>query len=90
MEIDHIDGDTTNNAVANLEYVTHAENVRRCSRLPKGESHMRAKVTDEIVREIRRREQLGLAKSKSLVAEFGINLKAIYNIRKGRSWKHVA
>jgi hypothetical protein len=89
MEIDHLDGNPMNNAADNLEYVTHAENMRRAKHVRKGEGHDRAKVTDEIVREIRRREAAGTAKSARLAVEFGINLKAIYNIRKGRSWKHV-
>jgi hypothetical protein len=88
-EIDHADGNPLNNAIENLSYVTHAENMRRATRVPKGEGHLRAKITDDVVREIRRREAAGRAKSASLVAEFGIGLKTIYDIRKGRSWKHV-
>lgn len=33
LQIDHIDGDKTNNAASNLEYVTGSENMRRAFRL---------------------------------------------------------
>ncbi len=58
LEIDHIDGVKTNNRADNLEYVTHAENIRRATELglqkPRvGSLNGMAKLTEKDVEEIR-------------------------------------
>jgi hypothetical protein len=55
-EVNHKDGDPSNNAVPNLEYVTAHENsmhARRVLLRGVGVDHYRAKLTPEAVREIR-------------------------------------
>lgn len=54
--VNHIDGDTQNNRIANLEYVTHRENVLHAHRLglyKRGVEHARATLTQPQVDEIR-------------------------------------
>lgn len=55
--VNHIDGNPSNNALDNLEWVTHLENVQHAIRTGltnnKGVNHPRAKLTDKEVLEIR-------------------------------------
>ena len=55
--INHIDGNPLNNALDNLEWVTHSENVQHAVRTGlfnnKGENHPLSKLTDREVLEIR-------------------------------------
>lgn len=91
MYIDHVDGVKENNSLANLEYVTPAENTQRAYALglmnpSRGESHRDSRVTETMVREIRRRHRKGLA--RSLGREFGISHGSILKIVKRRTWAH--
>ncbi len=54
----------------------------------KGSGHYRAKLTDEIVREIRRKKAEGRT-YQSLANEYGMSLYATYALCTGKSWKHV-
>ena len=53
-----------------------------------GEGSGRAKLTDDAVREIRRRFALGEGQQR-LALEFGVRFQAIRDIIRGRRWKHV-
>lgn len=83
-EVHHKDGDPTNNRVDNLEYITHAENIRHGYENKLGENHHSAKLTDQQAREIRSRRLAG-ERGVDLAREFNISQPTICDILKGRS-----
>ena len=93
-DVNHIDGNKANNTIDNLEYVTRGENIRHAFRLglmkPQvGESSHSAKLTDDKVREIRKRLASG-ERRRDLVTEFGVSATCINEIARRENWKHVA
>lgn len=52
---------------------------------PHGEQHHRAKLTDEIVREVRTSTEA----STTLAKRYGVTREAISAVRIGRTWKHL-
>jgi len=91
LEVNHIDGDRTNNAPNNLEYVTHADNVRHswalgnCER--RGEANGRAKVSEAAVQAIRTLHADGVPR-KALADSFGVSSGHINAIVSRRAWSH--
>lgn len=53
---------------------------------PSGEVHHRAKLTEDMVREIKSRPD---EKPGKLAAEFGVKSAVVQRIRKGTAWKHI-
>ena len=56
---------------------------------PKGEAHHRAKLTDDLVREIRARYAVGDVMQKDLSAEYGVTKPTIRMVVRNLGWKHV-
>lgn len=95
LTINHIDGNTTNNSPSNLELATYAEQVRHSitvlNRKPKdqlGERNDMAKLTENAVREIRRRRSAG-EKLNSIALDFGISDRTVSKIARGERWAHL-
>lgn len=93
MIVAHVDENKQNNAALNLTYKTPGDNLRQALDSGRfkpchGEAHTYAKLTDEQVREIRRRA--GAESHTALGREFGVARSAIYQIYHRRTWKHVA
>lgn len=95
-EVNHKDGNKSNNQPANLEWVTHAENMAHAARtglmrctIGPGEKSRAAKLTDEKVRTIKRRLAAG-ERHGPIAADFGVSPSTIGWIAKGRTWAHVA
>jgi septin family protein len=87
-EVNHEDGDKTNNAVNNLKWVTKSQNAHHkvnVLRLHVGDNHPNAKVTEAIVREIRASKETGVV----LAARYGISRCTISVIKNGKAWRHV-
>lgn len=88
-EVNHIDYRPSNPTLANLEYITHGENVRHAvlhgARRVRGEGHHKSKLCDEDVRTIR---QSG-ATTSALARQYGMSRSSIRDIRMGRHWRHV-
>jgi hypothetical protein len=90
-EVNHIDGDKTNNRVTNLEYVTHAENMAHASSsglMQKGESHHASVLTEGDVREIRRMRESGSGLIE-ICQRFSVAKPTISQICNMRRWKHI-
>lgn len=92
----HKDGNKTNNHLSNLEWCTHAENVRHAhliglippSPIGPGEKSPSAKLTEEKVLEIRRRLATG-AQHQELADEYGVAKGTIGFIARRETWAHI-
>lgn len=90
----HLDGNKTNCALSNLAWVTVKENAshRKIHGTDScGEKNPMAKITEEIVRDIRAK---CVPRSKtwnctSLARKYGISFQAVWDIVKRRRWAHV-
>jgi hypothetical protein len=87
-EVAHWDGDPTNNAVANLRWATAKENAsdrERHGRTARGEGSGTARLTEELVREIRR-SGLGM---RPAARAFGIPMATAWRVIHNVTWRHV-
>lgn len=91
-EVNHIDGDVTNNHVNNLEWCTRQGNVGHAVSLGlhhRGVSSGQAKLSAEEVRAMRKmRTETGLPYSK-IAALFGVTTMAAHGVCTGKSYKDV-
>lgn len=90
--INHIDGNRLNNALENLELVTHAENLAHAGRIGlmrRGARHHASKLTETTAREVRALLTEGV--SPYVIAKrFGVDAGTIYALKKGKTWAWVA
>ncbi len=89
-EVNHIDGVRSNNAPANLEYVTHSANIRDAvSRLrDRGELFSGAKLDAGKVRSIRQR-YAGGESGAAIARSHGLHRTTITAITRGETWRHL-
>ena len=84
----HGDGNANNNALSNLRWDTHANNVldrKRHGTDLYGERAPAAKLTDDTVRQIRKRDKSIAQWSR----ELGVSLHTVYRARSGETWGHI-
>lgn len=84
----HKDDDQANNAATNLYYGTQRQNVddaMRNGRVPKGQTHTKATISDEVARQIRESE---LSVSE-IVKQFSLTRSMVESIKREESWAHV-
>lgn len=89
-EVDHINSNRRDARLCNLAYVTHGENMRLAierGRVRRGEQRYNAKLTEDIVREIRSME--GKMSRAEAAEKFGVNGATIDRVRKRITWRHV-
>jgi hypothetical protein len=95
FEPNHKDGDKTNNAPSNLEWLTRSDNMihayatglRKPANLPSGEAHHKAKLSDDQVRQIRQLFKPRVYAGPRLALEFGVTTFTIYSIVKHKTRK---
>ena len=89
-EVNHRDGDKTNNSVTNLEYVSHLDNGRHAGEtglLRHGNDHHARRLTPFKVQMILLLN--GRVGIRTLGRWFGVDPSTIKAVRKGRTWTHV-
>lgn len=90
----HFDGDKMNNHVSNLRWASHAENQadkKRHGRVrgaPPGEQHPMAKLTTDVVTEMRRLSSSGMS-FKAVAKQFSVAYLTAYDAIVGNTWKTV-
>jgi hypothetical protein len=88
-EVHHKDRDTMNAAASNLEPLPeykHSQETKKYQ--PRGESHYKAKLTEQQVREIRQAYKAG-ATQMHLGKVYGVSFQQIGKIAKGLTWRHI-
>lgn len=86
-QVNHIDGDKTNNRADNLEWVTNAENRRHAVKngyQVRGEQCPRTKLTESDVDAIRSSKGKTYAQ---LAEQFGVSMATIRDVRQFKTWK---
>jgi len=92
-QVNHLDGDKSNNCATNLEWVTSQQNCHhalenKLYEVARGEATGHAKLTENAVRNIRTQVANGIY-HKVLATQYGVGRKAITKIVNRQRWKHV-
>lgn len=95
-QINHIDGDKTNNIVSNLEWVTAAENMRHAWETGLvnkdhtiGSKHHNALLDEQKVVEIRKLYKAGGITQKEIAEMYSVKFGTIKDVLSNRTWNHV-
>lgn len=94
MQVNHIDGDKTNNRLSNLEFVTDKENKKHAIKNDlnaKGEQIHTAVFTQEQIEWIRKHYKPGHSKygARAMARTFGTSHSTIGKVVRNETWKHV-
>ena len=92
-EVNHIDGDKANNALANLEWTSRSENEKHAFanglKAIRGSSNSNAKLNTDAVSRIREIANSSKTPLSLIARDFGVSLATIRNIIQGKTWTHV-
>ena len=92
-EVNHIDGDKSNNRVENLEWVTCKENIEHAFRSNLrgvGERAANAKLTEKQVRKICEMLEDNYLTMREISEIIGCNYHQVFEIKTKKSWTHVS
>lgn len=93
LEVNHIDGDKTNNRSTNLEYCTRSENIKHSYRMGlqkprRGSLNNKAKLHESDIPIIRELFKAGNT-SREIAAIYKMDKTVFLDIKNGKIWKHV-
>lgn len=93
-EINHIDGDKSNNHVNNLEWCSRGYNLQHAWDLelrvrPNGGLNGRATISEETAIGICE-DIIGKHKTCDIARKYGVKWHIVDSIRRGKTWKHVS
>jgi len=91
MEALHLDNDRTNNALDNLRWGTHLENIRdreRHGTVSRGSKSGMAKVSESDVKDMHARRKAGETQ-KAIAARYGLHPSNVSRIVRGKLWAHI-
>lgn len=93
MQVNHKNGEKTDNRLENLEYMTHRDNMIHAAKVlgvmsRKGTAHGNSLITEEMAARIKERLAAVGPKCKMIATELGVSIHIVSNIRRG-SWAHV-
>ncbi len=93
LTINHIDGNKTNNHIANLEYVTQQRQIQHAFEIglisQVGEHNNGSKLTDDVVIKARTEYANGLVSQRELSVRYGVSLSVMRRALRGKTWKHL-
>lgn len=87
----HKNGLAQDNRAENLYWGTHTDNMRDCvrhGRSPKGERHGLTRLTNEMVRSIRRLEDSGVTQ-RTIAGQFRVSQSSVHRIVSRQLWTHI-
>jgi len=91
-EVNHIDGNTKNNNINNLEWVTHSENMKHALKIGlvnnSGERNVHCKLKEIDVVNIRNRFKNG-EKPHNIAKDYPVSMIQINRIINNKTWKHI-
>lgn len=92
-QVNHKNGDKTDNSVENLEYVTAGDNLRHARRTglnqSYGSSHGQSKLTEVTAGQIKELLAGDKMTQTAIAQKFGVCNQTVSNIKHGRIWRHV-